>query len=115
VYAVGLAVFAVAYVGLGVARSSGWVWLLLPLYGVYTALTDGVGKAWISDLLPTERLGTGLGVFQGLQGGAAVIAGLWAGLAWGGTGRFPFVLSGVIVAVLAMTLLVAGKRLEGTD
>jgi MFS family permease len=110
VYAVGLLIFAVAYVGLGLAQSSTWVWLLLPLYGAYTALTDGIGKAWVSDLLPRELTGTGLGLFQGLIGGCALIASVWAGLAWGGDGRLPLVVSGTVVGVLALGLLLVGAR-----
>jgi len=88
------------------------VWLLLPLYGGYTALTDGVSKAWVSDLLPDKLLGTGLGLFQGAAGGAALIAGIWAGLAWGGNGRVPLIVSGAVVAVLAAVLLLGGRRLD---
>jgi MFS family permease len=112
VYAIGLVVFAVAYLGLGLARSSGWVWLLLPLYGAYTALTDGVGKAWIADLLPARAMGTGLGLYQGIIGGCAVVASVWAGLAWNGNGRTPLLISGAIVGVLAVGLLVFGHRLD---
>ncbi len=72
VFAVGLGVFAVAYLGLGIVTTPAWVWLLLPLYGGYTALTDGVGKAWVADLLPEASVGTGLGLYQGLAGGAAL-------------------------------------------
>ena len=110
VFAAGLGVFAVAYVGLGAARSGGWVWLLLPLYGAYTALTDGVGKAWVSDLLPEGALGTGLGLYQALTGACALIAGVWAGVAWGGDGTLPLLVSGCVVAVLALGLALAGRR-----
>jgi MFS family permease len=112
VFATGLAIFAVAYIGLGAVTSASWVWLLLPLYGGYTALTDGVGKAWIADLLPEERLGSGLGFYQGLAGGAALLAGVWAGLAWGSDGRLPLLVSGVVVACLAGVLFLGGARLE---
>ncbi|MFN8036582.1 MAG: MFS transporter [Acidimicrobiia bacterium] len=112
VFAAGLAVFAVAYLGLGIVTSSAWVWVLLPVYGGYTALTDGVGKAWISDLVPEHALGSGLGFYQGLAGGAALVAGIWAGLAWHGDGRVPLVISGAVVAVLAVVLAVGGSRLE---
>jgi MFS family permease len=105
VFAVGLAVFAATYLGLGLVKTAGWVWLLLPMYGAYTALTDGVGKAWVSDLLPADRVGWGLGLFQGIQGGGAVIAGVWAGLAWGKSGHLPLVISGSVAAVLALALL----------
>ena len=106
VFAGGLAVFAVAYLGLGLAPSAGWVWLFLPLYGAYTALTDGVAKAWVSDLLPERVMGTGLGYFQGITGGCALIAGIWAGLAWGQDGSTPLVVSGAIAGCVAIGLAI---------
>ena len=112
VFATGLGIFAAAYIGLGAVTSAGWVWLLLPLYGGYTALTDGVGKAWVTDLLPEERVGTGLGQYQGLAGGAALLASVWAGLAWGSSGRVPLLVSGLAVAGLAGALFLGGARLE---
>lgn len=113
VFAAGMAFFAIAYVGLGLARSGGWVWVLLPVYGVYTALTDGVGKAWVSDLLPAARLGSGLGYFQAITGGCALLAGIWAGVFWGHDGRVPMLISGLAVAGLAAVLGIFGRRLEG--
>jgi MFS family permease len=109
VFAAGLAVFAVAYTGLGFATSANWVWVFLPIYGAYTALTDGVARAWVADHLTRDQLGWGLGLFQGLQGGAAVLAGVWAGVAWGTTGRLPLVLSGLTAFVLAAVLF-ASRR-----
>jgi MFS family permease len=112
VYGTGLIIFAIAYLGLGVVHSPGWVWVLLPLYGAYTALTDGVGKAWIADLLPTEAMGTGLGLFQGIIGGCALVASIWAGLLWSGDGRLPLQLSGAVVGLLAVALLAGGSLLD---
>jgi MFS family permease len=112
VFAAGMVVFAIAYTGLGIVTTQAWVWLLLPVYGGYTALTDGVGKAWIADLLPASTAGTGLGLYQGISGGAALVAGVWAGLAWHGSGRIPLLVSGITVAVLAAVLVVGGARLE---
>jgi MFS family permease len=111
VFAVGLGVFALTYLGLGLVTTPAWVWLLLPLYGAYTALTDGVGKAWVADLLPARSVGTGLGLYQGLAGGAVLVAGIWAGLAWGEAGELPLLVSGTAVAILTL-LLLAGSRLE---
>lgn len=112
IFAAGLVVFAIAYLGLGVVTTSAWVWPLLAVYGAFTALTDGVGKAWITDLLPADRHGSGLGLYQGVIGAGSLVAGVWAGLAWHGNGRVPLVISGSVVAVLAIVLLVGGKRLE---
>jgi MFS family permease len=102
--AIGLFVFAIAYGGLGLATSSLWVWVLFPIYGAYTACTDGVGKAWIVDLVPTEVRGRALGLYQGLGGAGSVVAGLWAGLAWGSGGRGPLLVSAVAALVLAVVV-----------
>ena len=112
IFGVGLGVFATAYLGLGVVTTSRWVWPLLAVYGAFTALTDGVGKAWITDLLPAERHGSGLGLYQGVIGAGSLFAGIWAGLAWHGNGRIPLVISGAVVAALAVVLLAFGARLE---
>jgi MFS family permease len=111
VVAVGLLVFAVAYFGLGVTENHVAAWLLLGGYGAYTGLTDGVGKAWVSRLLPARSQGTGQGVFQGILGGGVLVAGVWAGLAWNGDGHVPLMVSGVVAGVIGLTLLVAPRRL----
>ncbi|MGN6250701.1 MAG: MFS transporter [Marmoricola sp.] len=109
VFGVGLVVFAVVYAGLGLTDDHLAAWLLLAGYGGFTALTDGVGKAWVSGLLPRAVQGTGQGVFQGLTGGGVLVAGLWAGLAWGGDGHLPLVVSGVGAALVAVFLLAGGR------
>ena len=106
VFAVGLLVFAVVYAGLGLTEDHLAAWLLLAAYGAYTGLTDGVGKAWVSRLLPPGAQGTGQGLFQGVLGAGVLVAGVWAGLAWGGDGQLPLLVSGAVAAVVGGTLLV---------
>jgi MFS family permease len=110
VVAVGLLVFATAYSGLGLTENHLAAWLLIGGYGAYTGLTDGVGKAWVSQLLPTTSQGTGQGIFQGVLGAGVLVAGVWAGLAWGGDGQLPLMVSGVAAGVLGLVLLVAPRR-----
>jgi MFS family permease len=110
VVAIGLLVFATAYAGLGLTDNHLAAWLLMGGYGAYTGLTDGVGKAWVSRLLPARSQGTGQGVFQGVLGGGILVAGLWAGLAWGADGHLPLVVSGCAAAVIGVLLLVSPGR-----
>ncbi len=114
VFAAGIAVFSIAYLGLGIVSSSTWVWVLLPVYGAFAALTDGVSRAWVADLAPGAT-GTALGTYAALTGAASIVAGVWAGLMWGGTGRAPFLISGSLAALLACVLWLAGARLEAPE
>jgi MFS family permease len=104
VYAVGLACFAIAYLGLGSTDDGPTAVLLLVVYGGFSALTDGVGKAWISSLVPDAVQGHAQGLFQGATSAAVLVSGLWAGLAWHGDGSVPLLLSGSVAAVLAVGL-----------
>jgi MFS family permease len=104
-FAAGLVVFAVVYLGLGIANSGAAVWLLLPLYGVFPALTDGIARAWLVDLAPSASRTWVLGVHGATTGFAVLVAGVWSGLLWGGSGRTPLVVSGVVAALVAVWLL----------
>jgi MFS family permease len=114
VFGAGLVVFAVTYLGFGLVQRPAAVWALLPVYGAYTALTDGVSRAWVADVAPPELRGTALGVQGLLAGVGLMVAGIWAGLAWGAGGRVPFLLAGTVAAVLAVGLLSPlGGRVTG--
>ena len=105
VFGIGMVFFAIGYIGLGVTRDHTLAWLLIGVYGVFTACTDGVGKAWISSLVGADRQSTAQGVFQGGSGLAILIAGVWAGLLWGADGRVPLLVSGSVAACFAAALL----------
>jgi MFS family permease len=109
VFSLGLLLFACGYLGLGLATQPWQVFAILPLYGGFAACTDGVGKAWVSSLAPTGRQGGAQGLYQAASGGAVLVAGLWAGLAWNGTGRLPLLISGTVALLVAATLLIQGR------
>jgi len=110
VYACGLGFFALGYLGLAVVRTLPAAIVVLVLYGGFNACTDGVGKAWISNLVTGTVQGSAQGVYQGATGLAVLLAGLWAGLAWGGDGTVPLLISGIVGAAIALVLLAAGIR-----
>ncbi|MEV5880394.1 MFS transporter [Streptomyces sp. NPDC052101] len=109
VFAAGLLFFAIGYLGLGLIHAPWAVFVVLPLYGGFNACTDGVGKAWISTLVPDHQQGTAQGLFQGATGAAIVLAGLWAGLAWGTDGQVPLLASGAVSLTLAAALPALGR------
>ena len=105
VFGIGLVFFAIGYIGLGLTTDRATAWLLLGAYGLFAACTDGVGKAWISSMVGSDRQATAQGVFQGASGLAILVAGVWAGLLWGADGRLPLLVSGVVGACFAALLL----------
>ena len=102
VYAMGLVCFAVGYFGLGIVTDKIWVWPLFVVYGGFQAATDGVGKSWVSKLVPAGAQGRTQGTLQAATGIGVLVAGLWAGFAWHGTGRIPLMISGVVALFAAV-------------
>jgi MFS family permease len=100
VYAVGLVAFALAYCLLGSSQSHYVAIFAIALYGIFPALTDGVGKAWIARISDTNSRGRAQGVYQASMSFAILAAGIWGGLAWG-TGSLQLPL--IIAAIGAMT------------
>jgi MFS family permease len=106
VFGIGMVFFATGYIALGLTTDKVAAWLILGLYGLFTACTDGVGKAWISGLVPAELQSSAQGIFQGTTGFAVLSAGLWAGLLWGAKGQLPLLISGTAGGFLAAIMLI---------
>ncbi len=110
---VGWIIYAFVYAGFALLPASqGWgMWPLMAIYGVYMALTEGVGKALIADHAPRESRGTAMGIFYGLTGLTTFIASLGAGMVWDRFGASPALLLGSVFAIIAVvTLLLFGNR-----
>lgn len=78
--AAGFFIFAAVYLGFAVFAKP--LWLLFAIYGLYIALTDGVGKAYISQLAPSQLKGTALGIYAGATGIGTLVASALAGALW---------------------------------
>lgn len=95
----GLLLFAAVYGGMALAGSWWQFGLLFLLYGLYAALTEGVAKAWISNLAPEGERATAIGAYEGLRSIAALLASSLAGWIWLQFG--PAVLFGATAAAAA--------------
>ena len=104
IFAGGLFAFAIAYIGLSQTDSKWISILLLLVYGGFAACNDAVGKSWVAKIAPNDRQGSAQGLFQGVSGGAILIAGIWAGLTWGEFGNLPLLISGVVAIFVAIAL-----------
>jgi MFS family permease len=107
----GWLVYALIYLGFGLAQSGWQVWVLYALYGGYYGLAYGAANALVADLVPAELRGTAYGSYNAAIGllafPASVIAGvLWQGVgAWSGFGpSAPFIFGGTLALIAAVLL-----------
>ena len=107
VYTIGLFAFAVGYISLGLTQNHTVAVLAIIIYGLFPALTDGVGKAWIASLSPDNHRGRIQGVYQSSMNFAILGAGIWGGALWGsGAIEWPLVVAGIGAAIGAIVLLI---------
>lgn len=78
----GLFIFAITYFGVALTEDKNMLYLMFFLYGIYAACTEGVSKAWISNVCKKEDVATAIGTYEGLRSVATVIASSVAGLIW---------------------------------
>ena len=96
VYSVGLVAFAAAYATLGLTQNHTVALMALALYGLFPALTDGVGKAWIAGLSEANHRGRAQGVYQASMNFAILGAGIWGGALWSkGDIQWPLVIAAI--------------------
>ena len=111
VYAVGLLAFAIAYAILGSTQNHSLAIIALALYGLFPALTDGVGKAWIAGLSEDNHRGRAQGVYQASMNFAVLGAGIWGGAMWSkGDIQWPLIIAAVGAFIGAVTLATGHLR-----
>ena len=109
----GFLLFSFIYLFFGLTKVSLFLWLLFPFYGIYMALTEGVGKAYISNLVPQEKTGTAFGVYQTTIGLCTFFASLIAGLLWTYIGvSAPFIFGSIMAVISAFLFVVLEKKIK---
>ncbi|HZL12263.1 MAG TPA: MFS transporter [Prolixibacteraceae bacterium] len=102
VFTFGLVLFAVVYTGMALT-SNLYVYLaLFSLYGLYAAATEGITKAWISNITNKKDTATAIGSFVGFQSLAALFASSLAGAIWYKFGVEAAFLSTSVVTILVI-------------
>lgn len=101
----GWLVYALAYLGFGVAGQPWHIWVLLGFYGLYFGLTEGGERALIADLVPQDRQASAFGLFHFCVGIAALPSSLLMGYLYQTHGAGPAFTVGAGLAGLSAILL----------
>ena len=102
VFLYGILLFALVYLLFGFAGSPMLIFLSFFLYGLYAAATEGIAKAWITNIAHKSNTATAVGFYTSCQSICALLASALAGLVWtlfGSTATFLITaLAGLITA-----------------
>ncbi len=82
VFIAGLLLFSIVYFGMSFNGRIYWYFLLFMLYGIYAAATEGISKAWISNITRREDIATAIGTYSAFQSICAMVASTVAGIIW---------------------------------
>ena len=101
---VGYLTYGIVYFGFAIA-SSLQLWGLFATYGIYVAMTEGVEKAFVSDIAPTDLRATLIGLHATFTGVGLLPASLLAGFLWDAFGpATTFYFGGAMGALAAIAL-----------
>ena len=104
---VGFFLFAIVYGGFAFNPPIAVIFLLFSVYGIYAAATEGVIKAWITNLAHKENTATAIGFYTSCESICTLLASIIAGTLWtnfGSTSTF-ITTAGISVIVLLYFLL----------
>jgi MFS family permease len=102
----GYFVFSAGYLGFAIAYNQPFMYLMFVLYGIYTAMTAGVERAFIAEIAPLELKGTMLGLHSTVVGIALLPASVITGALWNAFGdAVPFVFGAGLSFLAAIMLL----------
>lgn len=106
IFILGLAVYAMVYFGMAFTHHLAIYLLLFFGYGLYAAATEGISKAWISNITDKKDTATAIGTFSGFQSICTMLASSIAGLIWYNYGaEFSFMLTAAVVVLVILYFL----------
>ncbi len=106
----GLVLFALVYFGMAISSSVYFFVGLFFLYGLYAAATEGVSKAWISNITNKKDTATAIGTYAGFQSICTMLASSLAGLLWFQFGdAATFIVTGSVSVIVIFYFLMVIK------
>jgi MFS family permease len=102
IFILGLGLFAIVYFGMAFSASITTFGILFFIYGIYAASTEGISKAWITNLSSNKDTATAIGTYTAFQSICALVASTLAGFIWYQFGpNVLFILSASVSVLIA--------------
>jgi len=115
IFVTGLALFSAVYFGMAINTNIYLFFGLFFLYGIYAAATEGISKAWISNITNKKDTATAIGTFSGLQSICTMLASSLTGLIWFQFGAATaFTLTAIVTLMVFAYFFTIPKPANGT-
>ena len=82
IFIIGLIMFAIVYGGFAFHPSVVVIFILFFIYGIYAAATEGIVKAWITNIAHDTNTATAVGFYTSCQSICSLLASIIAGFIW---------------------------------
>jgi len=103
---VGVLLFGLTSLGFGFVANTTTIWFLFALYGLFMAVTDGVSRAYVSDLAATNKRGLAFGTYHAIVGITVLPANFIGGVLWHSINvQAPFIYAAVLSVISALLLM----------
>lgn len=110
IFIFGLLVFSIVYFGMSFNRNYYVFFLLFFLYGVYASATEGIYKAWITNISDKKDTATAIGTFSSFQSIFTMMASSLAGFIWYQFGaEVTFIITGAVTIMVVIYFLTIVK------
>ena len=110
---IGWLAYALVYLGFAVATHVVIIWFLYAFYGIYYAISQGVSKALLSDIVNPDHRGRAFGIYGMTVGLTTLPASFLAGLLWDKFGApVPFYFGTVMAILACLTLILFSKKFK---
>jgi len=104
---VGYFLYGIVYLGIALMSNNAAFIALFVIYGFYTALTAGVERALIVDIVPPQHKAGALGLHAAIVGIGLLPASIIAGLLWKWLGpSAPFLFGGILAFITSIAVLI---------
>jgi MFS family permease len=113
VISIGWFIYGLVYLGFALSTSIWQIWILFAVYGIFYGICEGVTRAFVADMVPTQRRGTAYGLYNGVVGLMALPASLFAGVLWdriAPAAAFYFGAGLALLAMVGMIFIIKERR-----
>jgi MFS family permease len=115
-FTIGLLMFAIVYFGMSFSHNLYLFIALFFLYGIYAAATEGIAKAWISNITDKKDTATAIGTYSGFQSICTMLASSLAGFIWFEFGAsVTFIVTGIATLFVILYFMVSIKTKPTTS